>query len=105
MSNVGLGFYVPNQVRLTFGGRCLDVDFSDAEVCRLIVIELAIRQALRAIVATHDSSQITWDDLRGLLEAQGLDIRREILRNLAKPVIVRGGAEWAPREVSAALKA
>ncbi|MGG5819680.1 hypothetical protein [Falsiroseomonas sp. HW251] len=85
MSNVGLGFYVPNQVRLTFHGRSVDVDFSDAGVSRLIVIEPVIRQALPLIVAAHDSRQMTWADLRCVLEAQGLDLRAEVARNWAEP--------------------
>src|SRR5689334_14187204 len=85
MSNVGLGFYSPNEVRLSFCGCCLDVDFSDAEVSRLIVIEPAIRQALARIVATHRMPRIDWAELRVLLETQGLDLRAEIARSWAKP--------------------
>ncbi|MGG5823496.1 hypothetical protein [Falsiroseomonas sp. HW251] len=85
---VGLGFFTPNEVRLTFGGRQLDVDFSQADVSRLIVIEPAIRQMLPFIMSTHDHAWISWGELRSRLEDRGLNLQGEIARNRAGPAKV-----------------
>jgi hypothetical protein len=85
MSNVGIGFYVPDEVQLTLGARHLTVDFSDAEVCRLIVIEPEVRYLLPQIMAGQERYRIMWADLRSLLEAQGLDLRALVVDNRAGP--------------------
>jgi hypothetical protein len=85
MSNVGIGLYVRNQVLLTHGTRQLTLDFNDAEVCRLIVMEPAVRQVLPKIMVEQQRHRMTWADLRLLLEAEGLDIRALIADNPAEP--------------------
>ncbi len=63
----------------------MSVDFKDAEVCRLIVMEPAVRQLLPQIMVEQHRRRITWADLRLLLEAQGLDLRPLIANNRADP--------------------
>jgi hypothetical protein len=81
MSTVAIGFFVPDQVFLTFGSLRLIVDFSEAEVRRVIVLEPAIRKHLLAIMLRQSGKPITWANLRLLMEERGVDVRAISVRN------------------------